>query len=81
MRYIYFLILSSSICITSFNLFSQNNIEQGNPFITNFSVKEYKGHPQIWDIVLDNWEFLYFANGDGITIFDGNDWELIQLPN
>lgn len=81
MRNITILILTFSICIISFNIFSQTNPEHGNPFITNFSVKEYKGHPQIWDIIQDNREFLYFANGDGISIFDGNDWELILLPN
>jgi len=77
------ILLFSCIFILSTNLSllfaSQNEI--GNPFITNFSVKEYKGHPQIWDIIQDDREFLYFANGDGITIFDGNDWELIRLPN
>ncbi|MFC2104633.1 histidine kinase dimerization/phospho-acceptor domain-containing protein, partial [Bacteroidota bacterium] len=68
-----------SFALNSFYLTAQN--ETGNPFITNFSVKEYKGHPQIWDIIQDNREFFYFANGDGITIYDGNDWELIRLPN
>ncbi|NOQ25458.1 MAG: response regulator [Bacteroidales bacterium] len=81
MRNITILILTFSVCIISLNIFSQTNLEQGNPFITNFSVNEYKGHPQIWDIIQDNREFLYFANGDGITIFDGNEWELILLPN
>ena len=71
-----FIILTFNI---TFALNAQN--ETGNPFITNFGVKEYKGHPQIWDIIQDSREFIYFANGDGITIFDGNDWELIRLPN
>ena len=55
--------------------------EKGIPFITNYLTKNYKAHNQNWDIVEDNRGFKYFANGNGVLIYDGSNWELIELPN
>ncbi|OFX87401.1 MAG: hypothetical protein A2W99_07105 [Bacteroidetes bacterium GWF2_33_16] len=55
--------------------------EKGIPFITNYFTKSYKAHNQNWDIIEDERGFFYFANGDGVLIYDGNSWELVELPN
>ncbi|HEY9045991.1 MAG TPA: ATP-binding protein [Ohtaekwangia sp.] len=35
---------------------------------------------QNWDAEQDEWGIMYFANTDGVLIFDGIRWELITLP-
>ncbi|HPJ47236.1 MAG TPA: PAS domain-containing protein, partial [Tenuifilaceae bacterium] len=55
--------------------------ETGYPLVTNYNSVIYKAHPQNWGIIQDDRGFMYFANGDGVLVYDGNSWELIELPN
>ena len=82
MRNICFLILTFSFYIISFNIFSQNNIEQGNPYIQNYNNKDYNTpENQTWAVAQDQRGVMYFGNNDGILEFDGNSWRLIEIPN
>ncbi len=82
MRNISFLILTFSIYIISFNLFSQNNIKQGNLFIQNYNDEDYNTpENQIWAIIQDQRGVMYFGNNNGVLEFDGNNWRLIEIPN
>ncbi|MCU7549605.1 GAF domain-containing protein [Chitinophagaceae bacterium LB-8] len=56
----------------------QNNAEDGLPFITNFSAKEYKGSPQNWAIIQDNRGVMYVANSFGLLEYDGVKWRNIR---
>lgn len=58
-----------------------DSVEKGVPFITNYITQKYNGHNQNWDIIEDYRGFIYFANGDGVLVYDGTSWELIELPN
>ncbi len=56
--------------------------EIGQPFIRNYSPKEYSGaHPQNWAIVQDQRGVMYFGNGLGVLEYDAVSWRLIALPN
>ena len=78
MRIILFLI---SIFI-SVTLFSQDNLEQGNPFIQNYNNKDYKTlENQTWAIIQDHRGVMYFGNNNGVLEFDGNNWRLIKVSN
>jgi|TARA_R100000541_G_scaffold49839_5_gene56994 hypothetical protein len=44
-----------------------------------YSPKEYRAHQQIWDIKQDSNQIIYFAQGEGLTFFDGNSWESIHI--
>ncbi|HEY0059963.1 MAG TPA: two-component regulator propeller domain-containing protein [Flavisolibacter sp.] len=63
----------------SLYLNGQNTI--GLPAITNYAKQAYKGGSQNWDIKQDNNGLLYFANNEGLLVFDGNFWKLYPLPN
>ncbi len=77
------LILPSCIAIIFFfltnSLISQD--ETGSPFITNYYSKDYKGHSQNWSAIQDDRGFMYIANGNGILVYDGKNWEMISVPN
>jgi len=55
------------------------SIEQGAPFIRNFSPKEYGYDTQNWSVVQDHRGIMYFGNNDGLIEFDGTHWRLIKL--
>jgi ligand-binding sensor domain-containing protein len=57
---------------------AQNNAEAGLPFITNFSAKEYKSHPQNWAITQDDRGVIYVANSFGLLEYDGVKWRNIR---
>jgi ligand-binding sensor domain-containing protein/DNA-binding CsgD family transcriptional regulator len=60
-------------------LHGQNTI--GIPEIINYTKKNYGAGTQSWDIKQDKNGILYFANNDGLVVFDGNFWKTYPLPN
>ncbi len=52
---------------------------QGNPYITNYNNSGISNQ-QIWSICQDNYGQMIFAHRQGLTIFNGNKWELLGLP-
>lgn len=57
----------------------QNTI--GLPEIINYSKHTYNAGTQNWDIKQDGKGLLYFANNDGLLVFDGTYWTTYPLPN
>jgi ligand-binding sensor domain-containing protein/DNA-binding CsgD family transcriptional regulator len=53
----------------------------GTPFIRNFSKHEYRAGTQNWAIAQDQKGFMYFANNEGLLVYDGDQWELYRMPN
>ncbi len=53
----------------------------GTPFIRNYSKHEYRAGAQNWAIRQDQNGCLYFANNEGLLVFDGVRWELFRMPN
>ncbi len=79
MRYLFVVILFS--CFFHFSSFAQSQEVQdiGNPFLSLFSPKVYKGHPQIWAIEQDNNGVMYFG-GVSVYMYDGISWNTISIP-
>ena len=55
-------------------------MESGIPIIENYSPDQYEALNQNWDIAQDSLGRMYFANGSGVLIYDGVNWELFELP-
>jgi ligand-binding sensor domain-containing protein/DNA-binding CsgD family transcriptional regulator len=53
----------------------------GTPFIRNFTRHDYKAGTQNWDIAQDLKGFMYFANNEGLLVYDGVQWDLYKMPN
>lgn len=53
----------------------------GTPYIRNFTKDEYRGGTQSWGAAQDSRGFMYFANNDGLLVFDGEQWQLYPMPN
>ncbi len=53
----------------------------GTPYIRNFTKDDYRGGTQNWGAAQDARGFMYFANNDGLLVFDGEQWQLYPMPN
>jgi ligand-binding sensor domain-containing protein len=65
--------------VFSITLWGQNTI--GLPQVINFTNTSFRGGTQTWDIKQDKAGRMYFANNEGLLIYDGSYWKLYQQPN
>jgi DNA-binding CsgD family transcriptional regulator len=47
----------------------------------NYEKRQYNGGTQNWKIRQDAQGRMYFANNEGVLVFDGSNWQLFPLPN
>ncbi|MBN2805053.1 MAG: hypothetical protein JXR22_00200 [Prolixibacteraceae bacterium] len=50
------------------------------PNITHFSRQTYKASEKNWSVDIDSQGYVYFGNNRGLLQYDGERWELYQLP-
>ncbi len=55
--------------------------ELGDPFIRNYSPREYKASSANYHVAQDRRGVMFFANFRGVLTYDGNSWEVIPMPN
>lgn len=61
-------------------LYAQNAKLHGAPLMQRYTVKDYSASPQHTAIATDKTGRLFVGNTEGILLFDGTAWELIELP-
>ena len=52
-----------------------------NPEIENYSIEDYGADNQNWGIDIDNNGIIYAANNRGLLKYNGEIWQLFELPN
>lgn len=52
-----------------------------NPEIENYSIEDYGADNQNWGIDIDNNGIVYAANNRGLLKYNGEIWQLFELPN
>lgn len=53
---------------------AQSNINRGDKLIEFSSPQEYKGDVQAWDAKSGNNGYVFFASGEGLSVYDGVRW-------
>ena len=53
---------------------------RGTPLLHRFQPEDYNASPQHWGITTDSSGRLYVANIEGVLRYDGDRWQLIELP-
>ncbi len=75
-----FLLLVLIIGLT--NPVSAQFLSGGLPDIQNYDKEDYKtSENQHWAVIQNKEGLTFFGNNEGILIFDGANWELLELPN
>ncbi len=70
-----------------FSLFSLNNLHAnsyqyvGNPIAQVFSIEEHQSSNQIWSIKQYTDGRMLFATGNGLSSWDGENWQRASTPN
>ena len=72
-------ILFMSIIILHIN--SEAEFIPGEPFIRNFTPKDYNASSQNWSAVQDDRGVMYFGNTAGVLEYDGRYWRTIPVSN
>lgn len=72
------LLLFIFILITSF---SRGNSIPFSPIARSYSVADYNAGIQNWSATQDERGIMYFGNNKGLLEFDGNNWQLHELPS
>jgi len=67
------------LLLVSATLSAQQTI--GLPAIANYDRTVYKGNGQTYDVSMDKYGILYFANNEGLITFNGSNWRLLPVPN
>ena len=55
--------------------------ESGRPVIRDFRPTDYRGHPQVFDVVQGPRGFIYIGNQEGMIEFDGARWTHYGMPS
>lgn len=53
--------------------------QQGIPLFHHYNYKHFDAHPIMWGAAQDPQGVLYFANNDGVVVFDGKIWRTLLL--
>ena len=53
----------------------------GNPYITNYAKNDIEAGAQNFSAIQDSRGRMYFGNGMGVVVFDGNHWRLVPVTN
>jgi ligand-binding sensor domain-containing protein len=60
--------------------FAQLSQQLGLPKILHYDRSDYNAYNQNWDIAQDEQGILYFANSKGLLTYNGNQWQINELP-
>ncbi|HTF19537.1 MAG TPA: ATP-binding protein, partial [Chryseolinea sp.] len=60
---------------------SRYDRESGNFYVKNYSGNIYNAVAQNWAVIQDSYGNMLFANGDGVLLYDGKRWSLIETPS
>jgi len=52
-----------------------------HPLVRNFQRETYKAGTQNWSIAQDDQNSMYFANNNGLLLFDGRKWTTVPIKN
>ncbi|GAA4312761.1 triple tyrosine motif-containing protein [Mucilaginibacter gynuensis] len=60
--------------------FAQLQEQLGAPKIIHYDRSDYNAYNQNWAIAQDEQGIMYFANSKGLLLYNGNQWQISELP-
>lgn len=69
------------VMLCSLNVFSQNVVNFGLPFITNYNRSDYNAGTQNWCVTQDDSQVMWFGNNNMLLWYDGVEWGHVDIPN
>ena len=58
-----------------------DNAYMGIPFFRNYSASQYNAHNRNFDVLCDGEGHTFFANFEGLLIYDNVEWKVVHTPD
>ena len=60
---------------------AQDGAHMGVPFFRNYSASQYNAHNRNFDVLCDGEGHTFFANFEGLLVYDNVEWRIIHTPD
>lgn len=75
------LILSASLLAVRADARTGGDADMGIPFFENFTAGQYHAHNRNFDVACDDKGYVYFANFEGLLLYDNVEWRVLHTPD
>ena len=82
-RFLYPVILMAAVSLFTVQAVAQNGPDayMGIPFFRNYSASQYNAHNRNFDVLCDGEGHVFFANFEGLLVYDHVAWRIVHTPD
>ena len=82
-RFLYNICLTAAVLLFTVQAVAQNKGDSfmGVPFFRNYSAGEYDAHNRNFDVLCDGEGHTFFANFEGLLVYDNVEWRIVHTPD
>lgn len=82
-RFLYqiMLIAAVSVCTVQAAAQAGGDADMGIPFFENFTASQYNAHNRNFDVTCDKEGHVFFANFEGLLVYDNVEWRIVHTPD
>lgn len=82
-RFPYHIVLTVAVLLMTVPTVAQNggNAYMGVPFFKNYPASQYNAHNRNFDVICDGQGHTFFANFEGLLVYDNAEWRIVHTPD
>lgn len=82
-RFLYHIMLIAAVSVCTVQASAQGgaDADMGIPFFENFTASQYNAHNRNFDVICDGKGHTFFANFEGLLVFDNVEWKIVHTPD
>ena len=82
-RFPYHISLTVAVLLLTVQAFAQNDSDayMGIPFFRNYPAGQYNAHNRNFDVLCDSEGHTFFANFEGLLVYDNVEWRIVHTPD
>ena len=82
-RFPYHISLTVAVLLLTVQTFAQNGADayMGIPFFRNYPAGQYDAHNRNFDVLCDGEGHTFFANFEGLLVYDNVEWRIVHTPD
>ena len=80
-RIAYYIVLMAAALLFAVPAVAQNGAYMGVPFFKNYPASQYNAHNRNFDVICDGEGHTFFANFEGLLVYDNVKWRIVHTPD
>ena len=82
-RLAYHIVLTAAVLLFAVPAVAQRggNAYMGVPFFKNYPASQYNAHNRNFDVICDGEGHTFFANFEGLLVYDNVEWRIVHTPD